>query len=104
MRVIGLAGMAGVLGIDEGAWALPVDEGPVPGGLEPVVVAAEPIEEVEDGDAGAGPVVAVVVLEERELVAALGGAGRVEPFEGALLARRWPAGRGGRRRRRLHPW
>ncbi|MGH8986283.1 MAG: hypothetical protein ACRDY6_20765 [Acidimicrobiia bacterium] len=83
--------MVGVVGWDEGPFPAPVDESPSVPGLQVVVVTTEAVEEVEDGALRLGPVVAVVELQERERVAALGGAGGVEPFEGAaLVGRRTP--------------
>ena len=55
--------MAGVVGRDEGAFAVTCDEGPAVVGFELVVVGAETVEEIEGGEVGSGPVDAVVVLQ-----------------------------------------
>ncbi len=77
--------MSGIVACDEGSFAATFDERPTVGGLEVVVVWTEPVEELENGGMGVGPVLAVVVLQERQAVAALGGAGWIEPLERALL-------------------
>jgi hypothetical protein len=71
-----------MIGWDESSFAGAVDEVPVVAGLEVVVVGAEPVEEVVDGELRLGPVFAMVVLEAGAGVAALGGAGGVEEVEG----------------------
>src|SRR5579859_3844085 len=78
-------GVAGVVGGDEGAFASAVDEGPAVVGFEVVVERAEPVEEVEDGVVGLGPVDAVVDLQVGLGGAAGHGAGGVEPFQGGAL-------------------
>jgi len=55
--------VAGVLGGHEGAFADSVDQRPVVVGLEPMVVRAEPVEQVVDAEVGLGPVLPVVVAE-----------------------------------------
>jgi hypothetical protein len=55
-----MAGVAGVVGWDEGPFAGSFDEGPSVAGLEGVVVTTETVEEVEDGEVGFGPVLSVV--------------------------------------------
>ncbi|MDQ4097190.1 MAG: hypothetical protein M3144_04900 [Actinomycetota bacterium] len=50
-----------------------------------MVVGAQPVEEIEDSEVGAGPVDAVVELQERHRPAPLGRTGGVEPLEGRLL-------------------
>jgi hypothetical protein len=54
-------------------------------GFEVVVVVAEVVEPVEEGDVGLGPVASVVGFESGGVGAAGGGAGGVDPLEGALL-------------------
>ena len=61
--VLGVAWVAGVVGWDEGPFAFAFDEGPAVVGFLGVVVAAEPVEEIEGGEVGLGVVEAVVVLE-----------------------------------------
>src|SRR5579859_5538828 len=78
-------GVAGVVGGDEGAFASAVDEGPAVVGFELVVVAAQSVEEVEDGVVGLGPVDAVVDLQVGLGGAAVHRAGGVEPFQGGAL-------------------
>src|SRR5436853_212794 len=81
LRVLrGMVGVSGVAGWDGRALALTVDEAPVGPGFEVVVVGAEPVEQVDQGDLGSGPGEAVVGFEPGGLGAAVDGAGRVEPF------------------------
>jgi hypothetical protein len=54
-------------------------------GFQLVVVGAQEVEPVEEGEMGGGPVEAVVFFEAGGGGTAGGGAGWVEPFEGALL-------------------
>src|SRR5687767_460551 len=77
--------MTGVAGWDECAFSAAFDERPVLGRLQIVMVAAEPYEPLEDRRMCLRPIPAVVVLQEREAVAALRGAGRVQPLERGLL-------------------
>ena len=77
--------MSGIVGRDEGAFAASLDQAPADGGLEVVVVRTEPIEQLEDRGVGLGPVLTMIVLQMSQAVAALGGAGGIEPLERALL-------------------
>jgi hypothetical protein len=81
----GVPGVSGVSGWDEGLFAGAFEEGPSFPGFEGVVVVAQSAEQVEHGVVGVGPVDVVVDFEVGVVVAALGGAGGVEPFEGAAL-------------------
>lgn len=77
--------MAWIARRDEGALPTPVHQGPVLIALEVVVVGTEPVEELEDSLVGSRPVLAMVVLQEGDAVAALDGTRRIEPLKRALL-------------------
>ena len=47
-----MEGVAGIVGRDEGPFAFAFDEGPTVEGFLPMVVSAQPIEEVEGGEVG----------------------------------------------------
>jgi hypothetical protein len=82
----GRAGVAGVARGDKCSLAPALDERPALVGLQGVVAPAEPVEQVEDGDMGLGPLDAVVGLQEAgPYPAAFGRAGGEEPVQGALL-------------------
>src|SRR5579859_8156767 len=70
---------------NEGPLAPAFYEGPVVDGLLPVVVAAEPVEQVVGGDLGLGPVLAVVVLQSGGRRAAFDRARRVQEVQGGTL-------------------
>lgn len=57
------AWMAGVAGWDKGPFAIPFHEGPAVPGFLAMVMAAQAIEEVEQGEMGLGVVKAMVVLK-----------------------------------------
>jgi hypothetical protein len=77
--------VAGVVGRHECALSYSVDQRPVVVGLEPVVVRAEPVEQVVDGEVGLGPVLPVVVAEAGTCRAACGLAGGLHEVERGLL-------------------
>ena len=77
--------MAGVVGGDEGPFAVALDQGPVVVGFQAVVVAAQSVEEVEGGDLGLDVVLPVVVLQPGGGRAALDGAGRGQEVQGGAL-------------------
>jgi hypothetical protein len=58
-----MAGMAGVVGWDEGPFAFAFDEGPAVLGFLAMVVVAQAVQEVKGGEVGFGIVMAMVVLE-----------------------------------------
>src|SRR5581483_5518379 len=91
VRLLGVAGVVGVVGWDEGAFAGAGDEGPAVVGLEVVVVVTDPVGPVQHGEMGVGPVLPVVVLQERGAGAALDPTGRVQPFQRGLLLGVGPA-------------
>ncbi len=71
---------------DEVSFTCSFDQGPTFGGLQPVVVAAEPVEQLEHRDVGVRPIFAVVGLQETSPRAtALGRTGREEPVESTFL-------------------
>src|SRR2546426_12431618 len=77
--------MPRVVGGDEVALAPALDEGPALQGLEVVVVAAEMVQELEQGDVALGPVDAVVDLQVGEGGTALDVTPRRQPLEGGAL-------------------
>ena len=52
----GVAGVAGVVGRDEGPFAVALDQGPAVQALAVVMVGTQAVEQVEHGQAGGGPV------------------------------------------------
>ena len=83
---MGVAGMARVIGRDEGPLAPALRQGPAVDALEVVVVGAQPIEQVEDGEVAGGPGQAVVVLQPGGDRAALGRTAGKEPLQSARRA------------------
>ena len=76
VRIVRVSRMSRVLRRHEGPFAFALDQRPVLGGLEPVVMRTQQVEAQEEGLLGAGPVVAVVSLQSRPLPAALDCTGR----------------------------
>src|SRR5947209_13630849 len=98
--------MSRVVGRHEGPFAPALDQGPALQGLEVVVVAAEMVQELEQGDVALGPVDAVVDLQVGEAGASLDVTPRRQPLEGRALVGggRWAAGGDGPRPGPGCPW
>jgi len=86
------AGMAGIVWGDERPRAVTGNKRPTLVGLEPVVMAAEPVQQLEQGVVARGPIDSVIRLQEvGPDPAAFGGACGKEPVKGALLVGVWPS-------------